>query len=186
VAGPDRAALRRGGRHHLGAGRADPGGVPKTGRRFSVNVMAAISNKGELYFTCYTGAFHRPGVPDVPQAADPPSGPEDPSDRGHAPGTPAAPVRQYFNHLEDLAAGVKQGIFDLEALALLSGSRIVDTVESYANYIAEVRQELGRPSIYENIEELAHMLRQYQISRSAGMQPTATTWRRRGSDHITT
>jgi transposase len=34
--------------------------VPKTGRRFGVNVMAAISNKGELYFTCYTGSFTGP------------------------------------------------------------------------------------------------------------------------------
>ncbi|WP_244454613.1 IS630 family transposase [Micromonospora echinofusca] len=31
--------------------------VAKTGRRFGVNVMAAISNRGELYFTCYTGSF---------------------------------------------------------------------------------------------------------------------------------
>jgi hypothetical protein len=31
--------------------------VARTGRRFSLNVMAAISNKGELYFTCYTGSF---------------------------------------------------------------------------------------------------------------------------------
>src|SRR6185312_17548416 len=31
--------------------------VAKTGKRFGVNVMAAISNKGELYFTCYTGSF---------------------------------------------------------------------------------------------------------------------------------
>jgi transposase len=31
--------------------------VAKTGRRFGVNVMAAISNKGELYFTCYHGSF---------------------------------------------------------------------------------------------------------------------------------
>jgi transposase len=31
--------------------------VPKTGQRFGVNVMAAISNTGELYFTCYTGSF---------------------------------------------------------------------------------------------------------------------------------
>jgi transposase len=28
--------------------------VGKTGKRFGVNVMAAISNKGELYFTCFT------------------------------------------------------------------------------------------------------------------------------------
>jgi transposase len=32
--------------------------VAKTGKRFGVNVMAAISNKGELYFTCYTGSFN--------------------------------------------------------------------------------------------------------------------------------
>lgn len=32
--------------------------VAKTGRRFGVNVMAAISNKGELYFTCYLGTLN--------------------------------------------------------------------------------------------------------------------------------
>jgi transposase len=34
--------------------------VEKTGKRFGVNMMAAISNKGELYFTCYTGSFNGP------------------------------------------------------------------------------------------------------------------------------
>jgi transposase len=34
--------------------------VGKTGKRFGVNVMAAISNKGELYFTCYTATFTGP------------------------------------------------------------------------------------------------------------------------------
>jgi transposase len=34
--------------------------VAKTGKRFGVNVMAAISNKGELYFTCYHGTFTGP------------------------------------------------------------------------------------------------------------------------------
>jgi transposase len=34
--------------------------VGKTGKHFGVNVMAAISNKGELYFTCYTGSFTGP------------------------------------------------------------------------------------------------------------------------------
>jgi transposase len=34
--------------------------VGKTGKRFGVNVMAAISNKGELYFTCYHGSFTGP------------------------------------------------------------------------------------------------------------------------------
>jgi hypothetical protein len=31
--------------------------VGKTGKRFSVNAMCAIGNKGELYFTVYTGSF---------------------------------------------------------------------------------------------------------------------------------
>jgi hypothetical protein len=34
--------------------------VGKTGKRFGVNVMAAIGNKGELYFTCYTHTFTGP------------------------------------------------------------------------------------------------------------------------------
>jgi transposase len=34
--------------------------VGKTGKRFGINVMAAISNKGELYFTCYQGSFTGP------------------------------------------------------------------------------------------------------------------------------
>jgi transposase len=34
--------------------------VGKTGKRFGVNAMAVISNKGELYFTLYTGSFTGP------------------------------------------------------------------------------------------------------------------------------
>jgi transposase len=34
--------------------------VGKTGKRFGVNVMAAISNKGELYFTCSAGSVTGP------------------------------------------------------------------------------------------------------------------------------
>jgi DDE superfamily endonuclease len=34
--------------------------VGRTGKRSGVNVMAAISNKGELYFTCYSGSFTGP------------------------------------------------------------------------------------------------------------------------------
>jgi transposase len=32
--------------------------VPNSGRRFTVNAMAAISNKGELYFTVFQGGFN--------------------------------------------------------------------------------------------------------------------------------
>ncbi len=32
--------------------------VPKTGKRFMVNAMCALSNKGELYFTVFEGGFN--------------------------------------------------------------------------------------------------------------------------------
>ncbi|PZF86178.1 IS630 family transposase [Micromonospora deserti] len=47
----------------VGKGWAPVGKTPvvgKTGKRFDVNVMAAISNRGELYFTCFTGSFTGP------------------------------------------------------------------------------------------------------------------------------
>ncbi len=47
----------------VGKGWAPVGKTPvvgKTGKRFGVNVMAAISNKGELYFTCFTGSCTGP------------------------------------------------------------------------------------------------------------------------------
>ncbi|WP_190814922.1 IS630 family transposase [Saccharopolyspora pogona] len=45
----------------VGATWAPAGKTPvvgKTGKRFSVNAMCAIGNKGELYFTVYTGSFN--------------------------------------------------------------------------------------------------------------------------------
>lgn len=70
------------------------------------------------------------------------------------------PVRQYFNHLTDVAVGIKMDVYDLETLFLLEGSRIIDTAASFKPYIDTVRRELGRPSIYEDVEELAAMLKE--------------------------
>lgn len=68
-------------------------------------------------------------------------------------------VREYLNHLEDLAVGIKEGVFDLDTVSMLEGSRIIDTVASYSPYIEGVRRELGRPALYLDIEELAQMLK---------------------------
>ncbi|QIZ39160.1 IS630 family transposase [Saccharopolyspora sp. ASAGF58] len=43
---------------HFTGSPAGSAGVGKTGKRFSVNAMCAIGNKGELYFTVYTGSFN--------------------------------------------------------------------------------------------------------------------------------
>lgn len=69
-----------------------------------------------------------------------------------------APVRQYLNHMEDIAVGVTQGVFDLKTIAMLQGSRTVDTVANYMPYIKSIRQELNRPGIYSYLEMLAQLL----------------------------
>jgi Domain of unknown function (DUF4760) len=70
-----------------------------------------------------------------------------------------AAVREYLNHLEDIAVGVKQAVFDLETISMLEGARIIDTVTSYGPYIESIRKELHRPKIYDDIEDLAEMLK---------------------------
>lgn len=70
-----------------------------------------------------------------------------------------APVRAYLNHLEDLAVGVKSGVYDVEVVSMLSGSRIIDTASNYASYIENVRRELRRPRLYEGLDELVEQLK---------------------------
>lgn len=78
-----------------------------------------------------------------------------------------SPVRRYLNHMEDIAVGVKQGVFHLETISMLQGSRIIDTVANYEPYIKYVRQELRRPGIYMYLEELAERLKAYETTWSA-------------------
>jgi hypothetical protein len=71
------------------------------------------------------------------------------------------PIREYLNHLEDIAVGVKQGVFDLETISMLEGSHIIDVAASYAPYIESVRHELRRSTIYEGIEYLAKLIEKH-------------------------
>jgi hypothetical protein len=75
-----------------------------------------------------------------------------------------SPVRRYLNHMEDVAVGVRQGVFRLETISMLQGSRIIDTVASYKPYIKYVRQESHRPGIYMYLEELAERLKEYETT----------------------
>ncbi len=80
------------------------------------------------------------------------------------------PLRQYLNHLDDLAVGVKQGVFDIGTISMLQGSNIIDVFANYTPYIESIRRMLDRPSIYENLEDLAHMLKSL---RSEPMEPSS-------------
>jgi Domain of unknown function (DUF4760) len=69
------------------------------------------------------------------------------------------PVREYLNHLEDLAVGVKQGVFDLETIIMADGNRILDVVVSYGPHIERVRREIESPTVYNDIEDLAELIK---------------------------
>jgi hypothetical protein len=68
-------------------------------------------------------------------------------------------VRAYLNSLEDLAVGVKQGVFDLETIYMLSGRRIIDTARNYEPYIKSIRKEVNSSTVYCDLEDLAEMLK---------------------------
>ena len=69
------------------------------------------------------------------------------------------PLREYLNHLEDLAVGVLQGVYDVEIVAILEGRRIIDAAVSYRPYIDRTREELDRPTIYGDILDLAEIMK---------------------------
>ena len=75
-----------------------------------------------------------------------------------------APLREYLNHLEVLAIGVRQDVFDLETVSLSEGGRIIDTVTNYGPYIESVRKELGMPRVYSEIRDLAAKLAEFRGS----------------------
>ena len=75
-----------------------------------------------------------------------------------------APLREYLNHLENIAVGVRQDVFDLETISLSEGGRIIDTVANYGPYIESVRRELGMPRVYSEIEYLAARLKEFRAS----------------------
>ncbi|AGL18621.1 DUF4760 domain-containing protein [Actinoplanes sp. N902-109] len=75
-------------------------------------------------------------------------------------------VRAYVNHLEDLAVGVKAGVYDLETVYMLSGGRLIAAGEGFAGYVARIRSELKSPDVYEYFEDLVAKLKARQDSLS--------------------
>lgn len=69
------------------------------------------------------------------------------------------PLREYLNHLEDLAVGTIHGVYDTEIVAILEGRRVIDAANSYRSYIEWIRETLDRPTIYSDIFELAEIMK---------------------------
>lgn len=69
------------------------------------------------------------------------------------------PIREYLNYLDCVAVGVKQGVYDLDTVNMMQGGRIIDVAASYAPYIERIRQEIDRSTVYEDLEDLAELIR---------------------------
>jgi hypothetical protein len=77
-------------------------------------------------------------------------------------------VRRYLNSLEDIGIGVKQGVYDLEIIWLSEGERIITTVENYQPYIQGIREELKSQMVYNELSDLADMLKTFPARSAIG------------------
>jgi hypothetical protein len=92
------------------------------------------------------------------------------------------PVREFLNYYEDLAVGARQGVFDIETISMSEGSRIIATAENYRVYVEDIRREIGKSTLYENLECLAEILRSLRkspIAASCDVVPKTSTGRSR-------
>jgi hypothetical protein len=73
-----------------------------------------------------------------------------------------AAVRAFLDYLEMIAAGVNDGVFDVETVSRTFGGRIVAVASNYAPYIELRRRELNSPSLYIELESVAASIREYR------------------------
>ena len=84
------------------------------------------------------------------------------------------PLREYLNHLEDLAVGTIQGVYDVDIVATLEGRRIIDAANAYRQYIDWIRETLDRPTIYSDILDLAEVMKVVVARQGLPWQPPAS------------
>lgn len=73
-----------------------------------------------------------------------------------------ASLREYLNHLENVAVSVNQRVLDLKTISMSEGGRIIDTVTNYGPYVVKVREEVGTPLLYSELELLARKIQEFR------------------------
>lgn len=69
-------------------------------------------------------------------------------------------LASYLGYLEGLAVAIRSGIYDMETLNSIAGSRIINVSDNYQAFFDRRREEAGTNHAYENIEWLAAQLRE--------------------------
>ena len=91
-----------------------------------------------------------------------------------------ADIKSYLNYFETLSGGVNLGIYDIETIDRLTGTRIISTFRRWTPYIDRVREKSGRPSLYAEFEILATKLEHRRAANPTSahdahlLPPTAT------------
>jgi hypothetical protein len=68
----------------------------------------------------------------------------------------------YLQYLEALAVAVRSGIYDLDVLNSIIGSRIINICENYQPFFDKRRAEVGTSKAYENLEWLGNEILKYR------------------------
>lgn len=67
-------------------------------------------------------------------------------------------LANYLQYYEALSVAVLSGIYDLDVIDSIGGSRIINIAENYQAFFAKRRKEVGADTAYRNIENLAKEL----------------------------
>lgn len=74
-------------------------------------------------------------------------------------------IRTVLNDYEQLAIGIQFGVMDLALIKRYMKSGIIRDWSHAAPFIYKVRQEIGRPALYHEFEELARWLQETPMPR---------------------
>lgn len=80
-------------------------------------------------------------------------------------------LANYLQYYEALSVAVLSGIYDRDIIDSIGGSRIINIADNYQKFFARRRTEVGAGTAYQNLELLAHQLR--ELRHSAGYRHVA-------------
>lgn len=69
-------------------------------------------------------------------------------------------LASYLSHFEALAVAVSSGIYDLEVIDAVAGSRIIHISENYQPFFIRRRKEVAADSAYRHLEWLGNEIRE--------------------------
>ncbi|GEM_PF-6991990 len=77
----------------------------------------------------------------------------------------AKSILGFLNYYEYIAAGVNAGILDIDVIDSTMGTTVMRCQEGYVDFVAEVRERDSHPTLYEELDALAKLLRELRSTK---------------------